>query len=150
MVWLVAIHVLSAVLGLGPAFAFPFMLRSASTAPEMKRNLQQVSYLETFPKIFGTLAVLSGLGLFFWGSYGPFMQVWIIGSLMVYAAIEILVIGFLNPAAAKLLKLLGESRATAAEPPNPEMIGLYARTRNLHLWSGVLGIVLLTLMIVKP
>ncbi|UUZ97479.1 DUF2269 domain-containing protein [Paenibacillus sp. P25] len=147
---LVMIHVLSAVLGLGPAYAFPWMLRKASTVDEMKRNLLQVAYLEAFPKIFGTLAILSGLALFFLGSYGPFVQVWILGSLAVYVAIEILVIGFLNPATQKLLKLIGEPAAAAAEQPSAMLSSLYARVRNLHLWSGVLGLLIFILMIAKP
>ncbi|GMK39697.1 hypothetical protein PCCS19_27520 [Paenibacillus sp. CCS19] len=150
MVCLIVIHVLSAILGLGPAYAFPFILRKASTAEEMKRNLTQVAYLEIFPKIFGTMAILSGLLLFFLGSYGPFAQVWIIGSLAVYVVIEILIIGLLNPTANKLLKLINETGAAALEEPAAHLIGLYARVRNLHLWAGILGLVIFIFMIVKP
>ncbi|WP_248928831.1 DUF2269 family protein [Paenibacillus hamazuiensis] len=150
MVLLVTIHVLSAMLGLGPAYAFPFILRKVSTLDEMKRNLLQVASLEVFPKIFGSLAFISGLALFFIGSYGPFMQVWIIGSLAVFAAIEILVIVYLNPAAGRLIKLLAESETAASDVPAAHLTVLYTRVRNLHLWSGILGILLLILMIVKP
>ena len=147
---LVVVHVLSAVLGLGPAFAFPFLLRSTDSPEEMKRNVQQVAYLEIFPKLFGTLALLSGFALFFFGSYGPFLQLWIAGSVAVYIAIEILVIGFMAPAVKTLLKRIDETAAEPAQASVPQLRGLYIRVRRLHLWSGALGLLLLALMIVKP
>lgn len=150
MVWLVIIHVLSAMLGLGPAYAFPWMLRRASTVEEMRRNLLQVAYLEVFPKVFGSLAVISGLVLFFIGPYGPFLQVWIAGSLVVYVGIEILVIGFLNPAVGKLLKFLNEPGTGTKEEPAANLTGLYSRVRNLHLWAGILSLLIFILMIAKP
>lgn len=147
MQWLVVIHVLAAILGLGPAYAFPFLLRKASSIQEMERNLSQVAYLEMFPKVFGTLAVLSGLALFFIGSYGSFGQIWIMGTLIVYALIEVLIIGFLNPEAKKLQSALSsqekQERVASLEP-------MYARVRNLHAWAGVLGLLIFILMIVKP
>lgn len=65
----------------------------------MGRALEQVTRLEMFPKVFGTLAVVSGAVLFWLGSYGPFLQAWIAGSLLLFIAVEVLVVGFLNPAA---------------------------------------------------
>ena len=150
MTWLVVVHVLSAMLGLGPAYAFPLMLREANTTEEMRGNMKQVAYLEVFPKVFGTLAVLSGLALVFLNSYGPFTQAWIIGSLAVYVAIEVLVIGFLNPAANKLMQRLSERGDAVPSAPDAEMIPLYVRVRNLHLWAGLLGLAIFILMIAKP
>ncbi|MFC0216574.1 DUF2269 family protein [Paenibacillus chartarius] len=150
MVWLVIIHVLSAVLGLGPAFAFPWMLRAVSTVNDMSRNLQQVAYLEKFPKVFGSLAVLSGLALFWLGSYGPFMQLWLAGTLAVFIVTEVLVIGFLNPAANRLMKRIAESPLSPEAAPTGDLAGLYTRVRSLHIWSGVLGLIIFVLMIAKP
>lgn len=148
--WLVVIHVLSAVLGLGPAYAFPFILRRTSSVEEMRRCLSQVATLEAFPKIFGTIALVSGLLLFFVGSYGPFAQTWILGALIAYVLLEALIIGFLNPATQRL------QRALAGDPASPERIAaderdrLYARVRNSHAWAGIGSLVIFVLMIVKP
>ncbi|WP_274365852.1 DUF2269 family protein [Paenibacillus thermotolerans] len=150
MEWLVVIHVLSAVLGLGPAYAFPLMLRKASAVDEMKRNVQQVSYLELFPKVFGTLAVLSGLALFFIGSYGSFVQTWIIGSLAVYVVTEILVIGFMAPATRNLLKMMDAPEIESGGEPALAMVKLYSHVRNLHVWAGILGLLIFILMVAKP
>lgn len=151
MMVLVFIHVMSAVLGLGPAYAFPLLLRTPSTLGEMEHNLGQVARLELFPKIFGTVAILSGLALFWLGSYGPFQQLWILGTLAVYVLIEVLVVGFMNPAASKLhreVKQLKESGPSGV--PDQGQLRLYGRVRSLHSWSCLLGLVIFLLMIVKP
>lgn len=151
MDWLVLLHVLAAVIGLGPAYAFPFLLRNTSSAKEMESVLGQVSRLELFPKVAGTIAVISGLVLFWVGSYGPFLQIWIAGTLMLYVIIEILIIGFLNPAVKKLHAAIAasETELGAQELP-PHIVSMYARVRNIHLWASLLSIVIFILMILKP
>lgn len=151
MEWLVLLHVISAVLGLGPAYAFPLLLKKVSTAYEMQRNLSVVTRMEIFPKIFGTLALLSGLALFWLGSYGPFKQIWIAGTLLVYVLIEILVIGLLNPTAAKLLAAIGklDSGDREVQPPS-ELQMSYRRVRNYHVWSCALGLIIFAFMVLKP
>lgn len=150
MIWLIAVHVISAILGLGPAFAFPWVLRQTSSIHEMRHNLQLVERLEIFPKIFGSLALVSGLALFFIGSYGPILQLWIAGSLILYVGAQVVVIGFMAPAVRSLQLALGESEA-AAEPVATEgIIRKYARVRSLHTGVGVLCMLILLLMIVKP
>ncbi|WP_188173820.1 DUF2269 family protein [Paenibacillus sedimenti] len=150
MEWLVVIHVLSAIIGLGPAYAFPFILRNTSSVIEMERALGYVARLEVFPKVFGTLAILSGLCLFWLGSYGSFLQIWIIGTLIVYIVIEVLIIGFLNPNAKKLHESLSMPDKTSHGAPPSSVTLMYLRVRNLHMWASVLSIIIFILMIIKP
>lgn len=148
--WLVVIHVLAAVIGLGPAYAFPFLLSDTRSYAEMERGLRYVTRLEMFPKVAGTIAVLSGIALVIFGSYGAFMQIWIAGSLAVYILIEIIVIGLLNPAAKKLHSAIAAPVAAHGEEPPADVAGLYARVRSLHLWASALSIVIFVLMVLKP
>lgn len=150
MEWLVLVHVLSAVLGLGPAYAFPFMLNKKHSPSEMLRTLEMVGKLEMFPKVFGTIAVLSGLILFWLGSYGPWTQIWILGTLFVYAATEVLVIAGLNPQAKRLRSHLEGERPNTRQTVTSEETAMYVRVRNLHLWAGILGLMIFGLMIMKP
>ena len=144
------IHVLSAILGLGPAYAFPFILRRTSSVDEMRRCLIQVATLETFPKIFGTIAVVSGLLLFFVGSYGSFAQIWILGALIAYVLIEVLIIGFVSPATQKLQQAMAGNNANPEQIASDVMERMYAHVRNLHAWAGIGSLVIFILMIVKP
>lgn len=154
MKWLILIHVLAAILGFGPTFVFPLLLRNTSSLEEMKQNLRLVARLEMFPKIFGTLALVSGLVLFWLGSYGTFLQIWLLGTLLVFIVIEVLIVGFLSPTVKKLEASMANREAAAAsealEAPSPQLAGLYGRVRNLHAWATVLGTVILILMILKP
>ncbi|PYI50294.1 DUF2269 family protein [Paenibacillus flagellatus] len=150
MEWLVLLHVLSAIIGLGPAYAFPLLLRPTTSVEEMERSLRQVARLELFPKISGTLAVLSGIVLFWIGSYGSLLQLWIGGTLVLYILIEVLIVGFLAPALKKLQAALSSPDArTRPEAPAP-LAAMYAKVRNLHLWATVLGTIIFILMILKP
>ncbi|TMV48976.1 DUF2269 family protein [Paenibacillus mesophilus] len=150
MQWLVMLHVLSAVIGIGPTFAFPLLLRNTSSAAEMTTALGHVAKLELFPKLFGTLAVLSGFALFWLGSYGSFMQIWIIGTLLLYIVIEVLIIGFLNPTAKKLHEAVGSPDVQSGGGISPQAGAMYARVRSYHLWATVLSTVIIVLMILKP
>ncbi|GIO11933.1 hypothetical protein J19TS2_14880 [Cohnella xylanilytica] len=150
MEWIVVLHVLSALLGLGPAYAFPLLLRHTDSAADMERALVTVTRLEIFPKLFGTLALVSGLVLFFLGSYGPFSQIWIVGSLLVYALIEAIIIGQLNPAAKKLRWILEQKAPGTGDVPPPGAPALFAKVRALHAWACALSVILIVLMVLKP
>jgi len=151
MEWLIVVHVLAAVIGLGPAFAFPMLLKKTGSKQEMERNLRQVAQLETFPKIGGLVAVVSGLCIFFFGSYGSFMQIWVLGSLIMYILIEILIVGFLVPT---VKRLHGAIAAAVSEGENGPLLGettiMYGRVRNYHLWASILSVVIFVLMVVRP
>jgi hypothetical protein len=68
--WLILAHVLSAIIGIGPTYAFLIIFRKNQSAPELKFSLKMGKILELFPKILGSLAVLTGLVLFFIGDMG--------------------------------------------------------------------------------
>lgn len=147
---LIIIHILSAVLGLGPAYAFPFMLKSTNSLQAVKHSVALVARLEMFPKVFGTLAVLSGLLLIWLGSYGSILQIWLIGTLIIYAGLEVIVIGFLNPAAKILQAQLADLPHETDEPLPSLVARKYAHVRNLHTIVGAISLLIFILMIVKP
>lgn len=150
MQWLVLIHVLSAVIGLGPAYAFPVLLRKNPSLAEVTRMTELVNRLETFPKIFGTLAVVSGLVLVWLGSYGAFMSIWLFGALMVYVAAEVVVIGFLAPAAKRLSGALVRLNEASVSEIDQDSISLLGKVRNLHIVVSVLATIIFVLMVIKP
>jgi uncharacterized membrane protein len=75
------VHVLSAIIGIGPTYAFLVVLRKNQSVQELRSSLKMGIILELFLKILGSLAVVTGLVLFFVGDYGQFTQLWLIGSL---------------------------------------------------------------------
>ena len=145
MEWLVLVHVLAAVVGVGPVFFYLVLFRKGQSLSELSFSVRLSAKLDFFPKIGGTLAVLSGLALVTFGSYGSFMQLWLYGSLLLYVMIQIVVIGLVAPRVKKLNDLL-----SAPEEENSIKSCLHAETRKWFTVACMLGLVLFILMIVKP
>jgi uncharacterized membrane protein len=150
MKWLVLIHVLSAIIGIGPTYAFHIIFRKNQSVQELRSSFKTGTILELLPKIFGSLAVVSGLTLFFVGSYGSFTQLWLIGSLILYIIIQVIIIGIVSPLGARLKKWLADPASQSLQEVPAEQVKLHNKMlNNLNLASG-LGIVLFIFMILKP
>lgn len=150
MVYLVVIHVMSAIIGVGPTFFGHVLLRKNQSLEDLRFSLKIGHRLELFPKIGGTLALLTGILLVIIGNYGGFAQTWIIGSLVVYALIQLLVIGFIVPRQKKMLGwAFDEANLHKASLPD-EQKKLLHTTSTLYYVASLLGVLLFILMIVKP
>ncbi|CAN7309432.1 DUF2269 family protein [Paenibacillus sp. LjRoot56] len=147
---LVLIHVLSAIIGVGPTFFAHVLLRKKQTLEELRMSLSVGSRLEIFPKIGGTLAVLTGLLLIWLGDYGSIMQIWLIGSLVAYVIIQVLAIGFATPNQKKLGGwVLDPSNQKATTLPGEQLL-LWTKARNYFYAASTVGVILFIFMIIKP
>lgn len=142
MKFLILIHVLSAIIGVGPTFFSHVLLRRNQTTEELKASLALLKKLEVFPKVGGVLAVISGLILFFVGNYGSFLQIWLIGSLILYICIQVIVIGFAAPTVQKLSEFL--------DAHSDEYLKAHLKANRLFWLASALGTTLFVLMIIKP
>lgn len=145
MEWLVLIHILAAIIGVGPVFFYPVLFRKRQTDEELRYSVQLSSKLDLYPKAGGTLAVLSGILLVVLGSYGSFMKLWLFGSLVLYVVIQVIVIGMIAPRIKKL-------QAALTEKGNQEGIRdrLHLDIRKYFIMACALGLVLFIMMIAKP
>lgn len=150
MKWLVLLHVVSAIVGLGPAYSFPLILKKEKSLTEVKRMVDLVARLEVLPKMFGGLTLISGLLLVWLGNYGTFFTLWIGGALVLFILAEIVIIGYLTPAAKKLSALLSELCERGETETNEHSSALLAKVRNYHITSCVIVLVIIALMVVKP
>jgi hypothetical protein len=66
------LNVLSAIIGVGPTFFGHVLTRKKQSVQELRFSLNLWKYLEFFPKIGGTIAVLSGFILIITGNYDHF------------------------------------------------------------------------------
>ncbi|GEM47516.1 DUF2269 family protein [Deinococcus cellulosilyticus] len=147
---LVLIHVLSAIIGVGPTYFGLMLLRQNSTPRDLQTGLKVGKMLEWFPKIGGTLAVLSGFALILLNNYGPFTQIWLLGSLILYILIQAIVIGFVSPRAEKLAAWVFNPKNESATNLPAEQQGLLRSVSTGHWLAAALGTVLFTFMILKP
>jgi len=148
---LVVVHIMAAIIGIGPTYFSPVLLRAGQSTEQLRTSFRLGATLELFPKIGGSLAVISGLALVIIGDY-QFKDVWIYGSLAIYVIIQILVIGFAAPRQKKVFNWLFHQASAVHSSSNPpgEYNALVSQVRVIHYIATVLGIALFVLMIVKP
>lgn len=146
---LILVHVVSAIVGIGPAFFLHVLLRKGQNYGQLRNSLALAKILEKFPKILGSLAVVSGLLLAWLGDYG-FEQFWIYGSIALYVLIQIVVVGFMAPIGNKLAAKVMASSDPADQPLKAEDAAALKKADGLNYIASTLGVLLFLLMFFKP
>lgn len=144
--FLVLIHVLSAILGLGPGFIMIYIVTQAKNLTELRHAYLIRNRLHIFVMIGGSLLLVTGLTMGWLNPY-LFTQGWYITSLTLF----MIALGFgpllLSPRAKPIRNLL--NNADNDEIP-PEY---YALSRKLFLYErieNVIFIIIIGLMVLKP
>lgn len=149
MKWLVLFHVVTAIVGIGPTYFLHVLYRRRQSVGEMKQSLRLGNVLELFPKTGGTLSVPSGIVLVVL-SPARFLELWIVGSLLLYALIQLIVLAIVAPRQKQLRSMLDQPGLH-----DKEMLPgtIQAVAANINGWLYVvsaLGILLFIFMIWKP
>jgi uncharacterized membrane protein len=147
---LVVIHVLAAVIGVGPTYFFPALLRPTLAPSELGSTLAIGRRLARYPQIGGPIALLSGIGLVCAIDTHLFAQTWIIASFAIFVAIQAVIMTMAVPATKKLEAWMASPGNADAKAFPPDAQALYQRLRTAHIVAAALGTVLFGLMIVKP
>jgi uncharacterized membrane protein SirB2 len=150
MEYLVLLHVLSAVVGVGPMFFAPYFLRSRQTIPQLRGSLSTMNAMDYFPKIGGTTAFLSGIALVTFNDYGKFTVLWQLGSLILYLAIQVIVIGFLAPTTKRLSLSVNDVMYDTSTDATGEHRDLLGRARVILSIATLIGLALFVFMVLKP
>lgn len=149
MEWLVLLHVMSAIIGVGPTYFSHVFYRKGQTVDELRQSMKLAGYLELFPKIGGTLALLSGIALVLVNDLS-FGQFWIVASLSLYFLIQVVVVGFAVPRAKKLVASLQNLTLPGnAAVPAPTAAALGTLNGLMFLATGM-GTILFALMVLRP
>lgn len=144
--FLVLIHVLVAIIGVGATFVFPVLTISAKTLPQLKLTLTLLKKLELYPKIGGVFLLLTGFIMgFMFPSY--FKEIWFTGSLVLYFVIQVLIIGIVDRKLKMVMPLV--MKAEGKEIPN-EYNDFAKATQPIHMVVHMLAIIIIILMSVKP
>jgi uncharacterized membrane protein len=146
---LILVHVLAAIIGIGPTYFGHILLRKNQSVQQLKHGIVLMAKLSYFPKVGGTLAVLTGILLAIFGPYS-FMQLWLVGSLVLYIIIQIIVIGLMDPVSKKLASwVLDPANADADKLPE-EQNNQLIKVNNLFYSASAVGLLLFIFMIWKP
>lgn len=146
----VLVHVLAAIIGIGPTYFTHVLLRKGQTLGQLRQSVKLAKTLEFFPKILGSLAVVTGLLLAWLGDNYGFDLFWIYGAIVLYVLIQIVVIGFMAPQAAKATALLEASKDDPNGPASPDINAAIARTNAITYVASAMGVLLFLFMFFKP
>ncbi|NIK79904.1 putative membrane protein [Paenibacillus castaneae] len=149
MNWLVLLHVVSAIVGVGPAYFLHVLLRKQQTVGELRVSMNLSKTLEFFPKIGGSIAVLSGLLLVVISDWA-FREFWIWGSIVMYVLIQIVVIGYVGPRLKKIVNWVKDYNGPSDAVVPQEQQAWLARANYLMYVASFFGLVLFTFMVLKP
>ncbi|MDF2661965.1 MAG: hypothetical protein K0Q94_4756 [Paenibacillus sp.] len=148
MEWLVTIHVLSAVLGIGPTYFGHILLRRKQRREQLLESLSLFGRLNYFPKIGGSVAVASGILLVALSGW-KFSDLWIVGSLVLYVLIQMVAVAMLGPVLNRLVQTLGAEEEQERDPA-ANSAALLAKANRLYNTASIMGTALILLMIIKP
>jgi hypothetical protein len=150
MAFLALVHVLAAVIGVGPTYFFPILFRASAAPAELRGALAIGQRLARYPQIGGPIAVLSGIALVLTIDAHLFTRLWVYGSVALFVFIQAVIGAVAIPATKKVA-------AWALHPANADATSLsaeaeasYRRLRGAHWAAAVLGTALFVLMILKP
>jgi hypothetical membrane protein len=146
---LVWIHVISAIAGIGPTFAFGLFLQRNQNIAQLRHSLKLLDRALLFNKIGGPMALLSGIALVLIGNYGGWLQLWILGAILIYLVIMIISIPLGNKMKAlQVWVAKPEHTGDSSLPTEQEDVVRHAH-KSIQ-FVHVLSILLFTLMILKP
>lgn len=157
MTWLVPflvfLHVLGVILAFGPTYAYAHFGALLKEEPQHReffgRARERISRRLTFPATL-SLAV-TGLAIMAVTNYpitNPAAR-WLQVSIVLYVGMVgyiVLVLDRIN----RRISDLGRGARAGGGPPPPELMTLVARSRRDGKWLGIVVLVILFLMVVKP
>ncbi|WP_078060090.1 DUF2269 family protein [Gracilibacillus timonensis] len=143
---LILIHIISAIIGIGPGFVLTTIVKHAHTMTDIRFAFTVKRRLHHFIQVGGALLLLSGLLL---GVITPslFQQGWYLTSLVLYLLVLILGATLLRKISAPIRQMLADQTLTETPAYYHEL-----RNRLLRVEYAVnaLLLVIILLMVLKP
>ncbi len=149
MKWLVLIHVLSAIIGVGPTFFFHYLLRNNQTVSGWKHSFNTAMQLQKLPTIGGLIAVTTGIIMVALSDW-RFLDFWIIASLILYASVQVLFIILTGPLVKKLGIWVTETKMADGEPLPADQEALVRSTNKRVMFTNSFALFIFIFMIMKP
>jgi uncharacterized membrane protein len=139
------LHVLSAIVAVGSNVTYGIWnVRAAGDPSHMGFALKGIKFIDDriANPAYGVL-LLTGLIMMFAGNWG--FALWIIITLVLFAAVIVLGIAFYSPLLKNQIRLV-----EAGETASPEFARLSALSRRFGPGLGIIVLVILVLMVFKP
>ncbi|SEB82989.1 DUF2269 family protein [Paenibacillus sp. GP183] len=143
---LVVLHVLAAIVGIGPAFILPVLGKSAKTGSQLRFVFGLIKKVNNFPKIGGITLLITGILLMIVSKTG-FSLMWLNLSLLLFVIIEVIIIGFVEPQMKKVTQLVMSNEGDQIPSGFADSM---KRITPLEGTVHVLTFLIIILMVLKP
>lgn len=152
--WLIFIHVLSAIVAFGPTFAFGLYGAQVAGEPQHGNFMARASH-HVADRLVLPVALsmpVSGLLVIWAKSIDLLGTHWLLLAIAVYVVLILYVILVQRPATIRLIELSSTPPPAGAAPagPPPAVLETLAKIRRGGMLTGVLIVVIVALMVVKP
>ena len=144
--FLLMVHVIAAVCGLGASFAIPVITKMAKTTSQAKFTMSLIGKIEKLPKFGSITLLITGLIM---GVVNTelFKEIWFISSLVIYVLVQFIVAGILP-------KKIKQQAAVLEKADSDELPAEYIEIgKQMGPYNGMVhaaAVILLILMSVKP
>lgn len=150
--WFLVAHVLGAIIAFGPSFSFPIIGAMGGAEPQHANFATRVS-LEITDKRVEPLAVLqgvTGIGLIWTGGIDLFGTRWLLVAIVLYLVALAFALFVQRRNVKRVVDLTSAPPPPGASGPPPELPPLVRQVQMGGTFLGVLIVVIVLLMVVKP
>jgi hypothetical protein len=143
---IVLVHVLAAVIGMGPSFIFPIIQSFGTTKGSLQLINKILEKAEKVVTIGSIVLLLTGLAM---GALNPnlFTEIWYIASIILYFVAHYLAVGFSGKRTKKAVAILDNHQGD--DIPS-EVLALNKSVGMAGASTAIIAIVMIFLMSVKP
>ncbi|UKS29491.1 DUF2269 family protein [Paenibacillus sp. HWE-109] len=145
-IYLLFIHIISAVVAMAAIICYPLIMSSAKTVGQAKFALALLEKTAILPKFGGTLLLLTGLALGFL-EISLFRELWYVSSIAIFIVILVIFAGLIPSGIKQQLTLLQQTQGDVL----PEA---YRLSRRRSAWlegiANVAALISILLMVLKP
>ncbi len=150
--WLLFLHVFGAIVAFGPVYAFPIIGAMGGKEPQHANFATRVSDTISKQRVF-PLAIfqgITGVGLILVTGINLFATPWLLIGIVLYV-ITISYNFFVQTADdKKIIEMTSTPPPPGSSGPPPELLALVRRVQLGGMFSGVMVVLIVLLMVLKP
>lgn len=142
--FLLIIHLIAAVVGLGASFGMPVLMSNVKTVSQAKFTLKVAKGIEKYAKIGSITLLVTGIIMAILQPY-LFKEIWYIASLVIYVAVQPIAAGILPKKAKAQLEVLENHQGDELPEEYRRLAKETIPFNNILYGSAIILIILMTL-----
>ena len=150
--WLLFLHVFGAIVAFGPVYAFPIIGAMGGKEPQHANFATRVSEMISKQRVF-PLAIfqgITGVGLILVTGINLLATPWLLIGIALYLITISYNFVVQTPTVKKIIEMTSTPPPPGASGPPPELLALIRRVQLGGMFSGVMVVLIVLLMVIKP